>query len=153
MSVSTFIREISKTLGILPTDITLDSKTSLSTFFVINSTANYNALLGRDWIHANWCLVLPSQFLLLWKGDEVEVVWVEKQPFIATLGYVEASYYDQEFGLIKFEGEKKDGALKEIYMKLRDTSEIQDQVTKLLKIITVMPFMPIKGPIIEEIDD
>ena len=46
--VSTFIGEISKTLGVLPIDIIVASKTSLSAFFVINSTANYNALLGRD---------------------------------------------------------------------------------------------------------
>ena len=50
-----FTREVSKTLGILPIDITTGSKTSLSTFFVIDSTANYNILLGRDRIHANWC--------------------------------------------------------------------------------------------------
>ena len=48
VSVSDFTGEISKTLGVLLIDIIVDSKTSLSTFFVINSTANYNALLGRD---------------------------------------------------------------------------------------------------------
>ena len=37
VSVSTFIREISKTLGILPIDIIVGSKTSLLAFFVINS--------------------------------------------------------------------------------------------------------------------
>ena len=79
MSVSSCTREISKTLGILPIDITVGSKTSLSTFFVINSTANYNALLGRDYIHANWCVLsFLHQFLLFWKGDEVEVVWAKK---------------------------------------------------------------------------
>ena len=95
VSVSTFTREISKTLGILPIYITMGSKTSLSAFFVINSTTNYNALPGREWIHANWRV--PSslhQILLFWKGNEVEVVWVDKQPFIATLDFVEASYYD-----------------------------------------------------------
>ena len=51
--VSTFIGEIWKTLVILPIDINVGSKTSLSTFFVINSTANYNALLGRGWTHVN----------------------------------------------------------------------------------------------------
>ena len=56
VSISSFTGEISKTLAVLPIDITVSSKTSLSTFFVINSTANYNALLGRDWIHANWCV-------------------------------------------------------------------------------------------------
>ena len=39
--VSTFIGEISKTLGVLPIDIIVGSKTSLLAFFVINSTDNY----------------------------------------------------------------------------------------------------------------
>ena len=51
--MSTFTGEVSKTLGILPIDITNGSKTTLSGFFVIDSTVNYNILLGRDWIHAN----------------------------------------------------------------------------------------------------
>ena len=46
--VSVFTREVSKTLGILPIDITIGSKIALSAFFVIDSTANYNILLGRD---------------------------------------------------------------------------------------------------------
>ena len=45
--VPAFTGEISKTLGILLIDITKGSKTSLSPFFVINYTTNYNALLGR----------------------------------------------------------------------------------------------------------
>ena len=42
-----FIREVSKTLGILPIDITIGSKTSLSVFFVTDSTTNYNIFLRR----------------------------------------------------------------------------------------------------------
>ena len=43
--------------------------------FVIYFTANYNILLGRDWIHANWCVSSSLyQFLLSWKGNEVELV-------------------------------------------------------------------------------
>ena len=53
VSISAFTREISKPMGILPIDISMGIKTSLSDFFVINSTTNYNALLGSDWIHAN----------------------------------------------------------------------------------------------------
>ena len=107
VSVSAFTGGISKTLGVLLIDIIVGSKTSLSAFFVINSTANYNALLGRDWIHANWCVSSSlHQFLLFWKCDEVEVVWADKQPFIATSYSVGAGYYDQEFGLIKFKGKK-----------------------------------------------
>ena len=48
VAVFAFIGEVSKTLGILPIDITIGSKTALSTFFVINSTENYNIMLGRD---------------------------------------------------------------------------------------------------------
>ena len=29
------------------------------------------------------------KFLLFWKGDEVEVVWADKQPFIVTLDFLE----------------------------------------------------------------
>ena len=46
--VSAITREVSKTLGILPIDITFGSKTTLSAFFVIDSIANYNILLRRD---------------------------------------------------------------------------------------------------------
>ena len=48
LAVSAFIGEVSKTLGILPIDITIGSKTALSAFFVIDSTANYNILLWKD---------------------------------------------------------------------------------------------------------
>ena len=148
------IGEISKTLAVLPIDITVSSKTSLSAFVVINSTANYNALLGRDWIHVNWCVSSSlHQFLLFWKGDEVEVEWPDKQPFIATSYSMEASYYDQEFGPIKFKGKKKNGTPREIYMELRDTDDIKDQAAKLLKTAAIVSFKPIKGSVIKEIDD
>ena len=79
VSVSDVIEEISKSLSVLPIDNIMGSKTSLLAFFVINYTANYNVLLGRDWIHANRCVPSPfHQSLLFWKGDEVEVVWVDK---------------------------------------------------------------------------
>ena len=86
-------------------------------------------------------------------GDEVEVVWANKQPFIVTSSSVEVSYYDQEFGPIKFKGKKKNGTPRKIYMESKDTSDIQDQAAKLLKTTVIVPFKPIKGLIIEEIYD
>ena len=56
VALSAFTREVSKTLEILPIDITIGSKIALSGFFMINSIANYNILLGKDWTHANWCV-------------------------------------------------------------------------------------------------
>ena len=79
--VSAFTGEVFKTLGIIPIDITIGSKNELFAFFMIDSAANYNILLRKDWIHASRCV--PSslhQFLLFWKGNDVEVVWVDKQP-------------------------------------------------------------------------
>ena len=63
--VSAFIGEVSKTLGILPIDTTIGSRTSLSAFFVINSTTNYNILLRRDRIHATLqqIIKLATKFL------------------------------------------------------------------------------------------
>ena len=63
--MSPFTGEVSKTLGILPIDIIIGSKTALSAFFVIDSIANYSILLGRDWIHANWCVSSSLHHFLL----------------------------------------------------------------------------------------
>ncbi|OMO78281.1 Retrotransposon gag protein [Corchorus capsularis] len=56
VTVSDFSGTTNKIRGILPTDLTMGSKTSISTFCVVDSPSTYNALLGRDWIHSNWCV-------------------------------------------------------------------------------------------------
>ena len=66
---------------------------------------------------------------------------------------MEASYYDQEFGPITFKGKKKNEISREIYMESRDTDDIPDYAAKLLKTTIVVHFRPIKGLIIEKIDD
>ena len=93
--------EVIRVIGVLPMEISIGSKTSLTAFFIVNSTASYNVLLGRDWIHANGCV--PSslyQFLLFWKGDDVEVVWADPHPFGTQSDAIEARFYDAEFGPI-----------------------------------------------------
>ena len=151
--VSAFTGEVSKTLGILPIDITIGNKTALFAFFVIDSTTNYNILLWRYWIHANWCVSSSLyQFLLSWKGNEVEVVQADKQPFMAATGFVEAMYYDQEFSPIKFTSRRKDRIPRKAYMDSKGTVEIRKEAAKLLKVTTIVPYRPMKGLIIEEID-
>ena len=152
--VFSFIGEVSKTLGILPIDITICSKTTLSAFFLNDSTTNYKILLGRDWIHANWCVSSSlQQILLFWKGNEVELVRVDKQPFMAATSSMEARYYYQDFGPIKFMIRRKDGVLRKAYMDSKGYVEMQKEVAKLLKVTTIVPCRPVSGPIIEEIDD
>ena len=87
------------------------------------------------------------------KGNEMEVMWADKQPFMAATGFVEAKYYDQEFGLIKFTSRRNDGVLRKAYMDSKGSVKIQKKEAKLLKVTTIMPYRLMSGPIIEETDD
>jgi hypothetical protein len=49
----------SDTKGCVHVDLMIRSKTLLTTFFVIEGKGAYSLLLGRDWIHANYCIHLP----------------------------------------------------------------------------------------------
>ena len=66
-------------------ELTIGSKTLLTTFFVINGKGSYSLFLGRDWIHANY--YVPStmhQCLIQWHGDDVELVHADESVSIAT---------------------------------------------------------------------
>ena len=74
----------SKTRGAMNVELTIGSKTLLTTFFVIDGKGSYSLLLGRDWIHANCCV--PStmhQCLIQWHGDDVELVHANESVSIA----------------------------------------------------------------------
>ena len=65
-------------------ELTIRSKTLLTTFFVIDGKGSYSLLLGHDWIHANGCV--PStvhQCLIQWHGDDVELVHADDSMSIA----------------------------------------------------------------------
>ena len=69
--------------------LTIESKTLLTTFFVIDGKWSYSLLLGREWIHANCCV--PStmhQCLIQWHGDDVELVRTDEYVSIATTDLV-----------------------------------------------------------------
>ena len=68
-------------------------------------------------------------------------------------GSVEARYYDQEFGPIKFTGRRKDGVLRKAYIDSKGSMETQNEVVKLLKVTIIVHYRLTSGPIIEEIDD
>jgi hypothetical protein len=60
--------------GVLNVELTIGSKTLLTTFFVINGKGSYSLLLARDCLHANYCV--PStmhQCLTRWQGNGIEV--------------------------------------------------------------------------------
>ncbi|GKU89741.1 hypothetical protein SLEP1_g3839 [Rubroshorea leprosula] len=77
--------------------------TDVTTSDFTDSSATYNALLGRDWIHSNWCV--PStlhQRLIFWNGGKTEVVYADNKPFLANSSIVEARYYDEDIETIRF---------------------------------------------------
>ena len=82
----------------------------MTAFFVVETTTTYNALLGRDWIHPNFCI--PStlhQFLILWNGEDVEVVAADHKPFVARIHGDEALLYEDNIGPVKLIGTNKHG--------------------------------------------
>jgi hypothetical protein len=75
VTLSDFNGQASEAQGVLNVHLTVGSKTVPTSFFIVSSKSTYTILLGRDWIHANYCI--PStmhQCLIQWDGNEVEVV-------------------------------------------------------------------------------
>ena len=61
--------------GAINVELTIGPKTLITTFFVIDGNGSYSLLLGRDWIHANCCILSTMhQCVIQWIGDAVEVV-------------------------------------------------------------------------------
>jgi hypothetical protein len=76
----------SDTKGCVHVDLMIESKTLLTTFFVIEGKGAYSLLLGRDWIHANCCI--PStmhQQLVQWVDDDIEVVQADDSVSVANV--------------------------------------------------------------------
>jgi len=70
-----FEGNMSPVKGAICVELTIDSKTLPTTFFVISGKGAYNVLLGRDWIHANCCIPsMMRQCLVQWVGDKIEIV-------------------------------------------------------------------------------
>ena len=71
---------------------------------------------------------------------------------MSVTGSMEAKYYDQEFGPIKFTSRRKCGVPRKAYMDSKGSVEIQKEVAKLLKVTTIVPYRPMNSLIIEEIN-
>ena len=56
MMLKDFGGNTSKTWGAINVELTIGSKTLLTTFFVIDGKGSYSLLLDHDWIHANCCI-------------------------------------------------------------------------------------------------
>ncbi|GKV41675.1 hypothetical protein SLEP1_g49174 [Rubroshorea leprosula] len=54
VTISDFIGGVNRLRGVLPVELTMENKTLMSAFFVVDTVITYNALLGHDWIHSSW---------------------------------------------------------------------------------------------------
>jgi hypothetical protein len=78
-------------------DLTVESKTVPTSFFIINNKSTYTVLLRRDWIHANCCIPsMMHQCLIQWDGDEVEVVHADDSIEISLAAMSICDAEDQE---------------------------------------------------------
>ncbi|GKV32763.1 hypothetical protein SLEP1_g41344 [Rubroshorea leprosula] len=105
VTISDSTSGVNRSREILPVELTVGNRTLMCAFFVVDTIATYNALLGRDWIHFSWCV--PStlhQKLIFWNGGRTKVVTADDKPFMASTNAVEARYYDEDIGTIRFFG-------------------------------------------------
>jgi hypothetical protein len=84
--LSCFVGDPTEAKGIICKELTVESKTVLMAFFMVDIKGCYNMLLRQDWIHANECV--PStlhQCIIQLIGDEVEVVRADEDMCITMI--------------------------------------------------------------------
>ncbi|KZV27319.1 hypothetical protein F511_02428 [Dorcoceras hygrometricum] len=135
---------------VFPTNDTIGSLPSLYALLLVNSPANFQALLGRDWVLANQCIPSPMHQLLLFrKDDEVEIVEAYAQPFQADIITRDARYYNGDFGPIRIRSLKIETS-KSVCMESTTPNQILE---KIIKSTVIVPNRPVIQPIMEELDD
>ncbi|GKV07193.1 hypothetical protein SLEP1_g18991 [Rubroshorea leprosula] len=108
--ISDFTRGVNCSREILPVELTMGNKILMCAFFMVDTIATYNTLIGKDWIHSSWCVLSTlHQKLIFWNGGRVEVVKADDKPFAANTNSMEARYYDEEIGTICFFGMDHNG--------------------------------------------
>ncbi|GKV08636.1 hypothetical protein SLEP1_g20240 [Rubroshorea leprosula] len=155
VTISDFTGGVSKSKGVLPVALTVGSKTSMSAFFVVDSSATYNALLGRDWIRSSWCVPFSlHQRLIFWNRGKTEVVYADNRPFLANSNMVEARYYDEDVGTICFFGMDRQVRPRGITACNKPTlaKYVVDEVcNELLRPTAIIPYRPQEELKIEEL--
>ena len=102
-----------RTNRIFLVELSVGTRISLISFFIVETSVTYNALLGQDWIHPNF--YIPStlhHFLIFWNGEEVEVIGADNMPFVARVNNAEALLHEYHTGPVKLIGTSKHEGLK-----------------------------------------
>ncbi|BFG30748.1 hypothetical protein CerSpe_170220 [Prunus speciosa] len=110
-TVSGFVGDTTISKGIIPLQVRVREKVRVIAFFVVETTAHFTALLGKDWIHRN--MRVPSslhQTLQFWHEDgSVELVQADSRPFLASANAMEARFYENDLCPLYFMGSDMNG--------------------------------------------
>ncbi|KAM1983038.1 hypothetical protein ACFX16_011495 [Malus domestica] len=114
--MSSFVEDKSQTKEVLPLAVSIAGRNHMTAFFIVDSKTEYNALLGRDWIHqASYISSSLYQMLVFWDGKSVIVHPANNQPFEANM--IQARYYDDHVGYITLQGFNDEGRSTQIFVK------------------------------------
>ena len=90
--ITSFAEERRKAEAVVTVHVTVGSRVCETCFFVVRTGSSYNALLGRDWIHANKCV--PSSMYqhlqILDDGNNVQIITADPCPFNAEIHNAES---------------------------------------------------------------
>uniref|UniRef100_A0A0E0DBU4 Reverse transcriptase domain-containing protein n=1 Tax=Oryza meridionalis TaxID=40149 RepID=A0A0E0DBU4_9ORYZ len=115
----------SETKRVLNMELTIRSETDPTTFFVIDGKDSYSLLLGRDLIHANYCI--PStmhQSLIQWQDGKVEIVLADSQLKMESPNYCFEGVVEGSNFYTKYTVDDLDGMLGQGFMSADDLEEV-----------------------------
>ncbi|KAM2270251.1 hypothetical protein ACFXTI_037710 [Malus domestica] len=108
ITMSSFVGDKFQTKGVFPLAVNITGRNHMTAFFIVDSKAEYNELLDRDWIHQT--SYIPSslyQVLVFWDGKSIIVHPTDSQPFEANM--IQARYYDDHIDYITLQGFNDEG--------------------------------------------
>jgi hypothetical protein len=124
MVLSNYEGKVGTTMGVIQVNLTVGTITRPTMFMVIASRANYNLLLGREWIHGVGAV--PSsmhQRIAIWRPDGiVENIEADQSYFMTEVNNVNSGSFDKNLAHIppcspaEFDLKAKDNAYCSMYL-------------------------------------
>lgn len=85
MVLTNYEGKMGSTLGVIQVELTVGTVTRSTMFMIVETKANYNLLLGKEWIHG--VRVVPSlmhQRIIIWRPDGIVENIVADQEYFKT---------------------------------------------------------------------
>ena len=89
-------------LGAVEVELIVGSVSRTTMFMVVPSKANFNVLLGREWIHGVGAVPLTlHQRIAIWRGDGlVEIIEADQSYFLAEVNNITKNNFDKHLANI-----------------------------------------------------